>query len=1299
MIRRIVFCLCLLGALALGAVPSRPSAITWFNYGIEGGRAAVFKIFRDSAGRTWLGTNSGLYVFTGYDAYPCTFADGNPLRAQVYGLVECDGRLYAGTNDGLFVVDLATLEASRPCEDSPREIRSMICRDGMIWLGALSGLYFYDIDGRTVGAPVAGLPHQAVYSLLEVPGGDVYVGTYNGLSRYSATERVFADVALPGVSAAPNVFVNALCYSGQRLFIGTEGALLSYSMVRGTAERLPAFDGYSVKALCEGQGGSLIAGTDDGLMMLAPDGSVAICRHDSRMAASIMSNVVWSLYADTAGGDVWAGTEVGVAIASTDPDVRVFAISDLTGMGEGMQAARILRDSRGRLWVGGSNGIIRFGDSTAWFLPGKGERNLSHGRVRDVFEDSSGRIWLATDGGIHLYDEAGGYFVNHRMTDSGRHAMANWVYGILEEPSDSTLWAAGYLGGVFVEKLVNFSAEGTSHVADTVFTSAQGLPNEYIGQMVRDSQGNKWILHFRDTALTRIDGATGEVSRVSLADIGAGEPSVLCPGPDGLLWCGCYGGVVAIRPDGQPVGKVLRFPVGAGDDVVTAMAAVGADLWIATADAVWALDPRDGSINMVPVPEKDYTAIYYDSKHHCVVLGASDEIVFAEPGRIMSRVRGERIDLLRLTEGGERASARFLSDRTEWEVKLPYSNRDISLAVGTASFSPCDYLRFCWRLGDKDVWHLMDEGDNKVALTGLAPGRHVLEVADAADMANAVKVRFEVAYPWYATKWAIAFYILAAAALVAGAVFAARRRHRRRIEDIKRRNVLSAVENRLFFLSNISHELKTPLSMIIAPLSRLRASGLGEPAEKDIDTAYHSAIKLNSLIHQTVEIDRLEASGEDMLIFSLLDVAEFCGRVFEGYRQTCQDRNFVFSAPETHIYARTDAVKLESLLNNLLSNAVKYSSPGGTVALSVGLSPTEPDFFEIGISDDGIGIPPEEQSLVFQRLYRSPRSAATREGTGIGLYLVKEYAGLLGGNVVLESTPGEGSLFRLRLPVGDVGDMCGLSGETDGTAGSGAPAGDKRKRVLIVDDNDVIARFVSSLFDGEYNCATASDGMAGLALASTFRPDIIIADEMMPRMTGLEMSRRLRANPATATVPIILLTAKDSAVIQGESIASGIDAFMPKPFEAPVLGAKVRQLLESAERMRRSVLLEHSTDASGDTVVESAAEKQFAAVTELIERQLSNPDLNVDYVSRELSIPPKTLYRLIKKLVGVSPVDYIRQTRLRKAAMLLEQRKFSVSEVMYMVGFSSSSYFSKCFVALFGCTPGQYAARFTADDR
>lgn len=1279
---------CFINARAISG--TSPAPVYWFNYGVDDSRKTVFEIFRDSGGRTWIGSNNGLYLFTGYDTYPCTFADGYELHAQIYAMVEAEGRIYVGTNDGLYAVDTATLHIeSVRWNDSPREIRSMAYHDGRLWLGALSGLYFYHPDSDSFEGPVEGLPHKAVYSLLPVPDGSIYIGTYNGFCRYTRAGG-FETIPISIPALQPNLFVNTICRNSNNgvLYLGTESGLIRYTPSTGAASTVDICNGYSVKSLCIVPGKVLLAGTDNGLFIFSPDGSSRLMRHDSRSVSSIMSNVVWSLMADSE-GNVWAGTESGISIADPDSPVQIYSIADLTGSGEGQDVSTILRDSHGNLWLGGSNGAIRI-DSAGkadWYFAGTKADGLSHSRVREIYEDSKSGIWLATDGGINTYDRKSNSFSKHRLTDSTHRSMANWVYAILEEPTDSTLWAAGYLGGIFIESLDHFRNEGQNHTADRLINSANGLPNDYIGNMVRDSRGNKWIFNFRDSAITRVDGSSGAIDRLSLRSRTGSDPVALCTDADGRVWAGFYGGVTAYSPDGTPLDSLFRFPADS-DMSVRTMAAVEADIWIATQNAVWSLDPAKGTMTMLPLPEKEYSVIYYDKETGKALLGAADVIVAAEPGRLMAEKRDERIDILRVLDRGNIVTTDTDADSGNLKIRLGSDNRDITIDIGTASFSPGEYLRFRWRLDDTD-WHLLDDGDNKIRLTSLTPGKHTVEITVSGERRSPVRVDIEVSQPWYLTAWAICAYIIGAIAIASVLTIRSSRRHERKIEDLERRNALATVRHRLFFLSNISHELKTPLSMIIGPLSKLRTMPMPDNEKSDVETAYSNAMKLNTLIHQTVEIDRLEAAPDDMLIFSRIDVVDFCRGIFEAYRKSWPGRNFVFTAGESHIYVRTDAVKLESLINNLLSNAVKYSGDNASISCSVHRSENG---YDIDISDDGVGIPADEQQLVFQRLYRSPRTAADCEGTGIGLYLVKQYVHLLGGEIVLESEPGRGTTFRLSFPTDESSDVSDTSDQSDRSDPASAAA-DKRKRVLVVDDNKPIADFIASLLSADYNVATASNGKAALARAASFRPDIVIADEMMPVMTGLEMSRSMRHNPATASIPILLLTAKDEPGMECESIDSGVDAFMAKPFEAPVLTAKVRQLLGSAERMRQTELFDRSTRSDDSTIEESVQEKQFAAVTDLIEAELSNPDLNVDFVCRTLGMSSKTLYRLIKKLVGVSPVDYIRQTRLRKAAMLLEQGKFSVSEVMYMVGFSSSSYFSKCFAAMFGCTPGQYTSR------
>lgn len=1253
----------------------------WSNYNAGVANHAVFCIFGDSQGSIWLGTNSGIYYFEGYDFYPCR-AGESVFSGQVYAITEKDGTIYAGTNVGLYRLDRSEMELREVSPGSPREIRSLAWSNGILAVGSLNGLYLYDPARDSISGPVRGLTHNAVYSLLAEDDGTLYIGTYNGLWRRSPQGNL-RNIAIPCSGfAGGNAFINSICRdSGGGLYLGMEGALMHYNPQTENVQTVGDIGNVCVKALTM-LGNNLVAGTDNGLLIITPQGTVSTQRHNSRDPFSLSSNVVWSLYAE-GNRILWAGTGLGLSIVDIDSPVRVLRLADLTGSPEGQQVYQIFRDSGGTLWLGGTNGLIAFADgkSPRWYLPGNGDNTLSHNRVRDITQTSDGTLWVATDGGINIYNPLTGRFTNHRIIDSARNLNANWAYTILEDPVDSTVWTAGYLGGIFVEQLDKFRSEGSHHNPDRVYSVHNGLPNNLIGQLVADRHSNKWIMHYRNPSLTRIDSATDSITQVSLASVTGSEPAMVCAGPGGDLWCAVYGGLVRISPEGNVDSRMVRFPYSDGCNV-TAMCPVGDELWVATDVAVFSVDPQSMEARILPLPELTYTAIYPDSVSDRIIFGSVDEIVAVDAARLSAEGEPLRAAVRQMESQGNLIS---LDNQlySPAEVRLPNQHRQVNISLQMSSFAPGHYRRFCYSL-DGEPWRLLNVGHNKLSFNELRSGSHTLAVAVAGFEDYATTLNLTVAPPWYATTLALVIYVVLFILLAGAAGWVVRSRHKARLEAAQRRSVLEAVDRRISFLGNISHELKTPLSMIIGPLSRLETAEIPEQARADIDTAYKNALRLNTLVHQTLELNSLDNDADKMLIYSNINVVEFCKDVVESYRNSTPERKFLFSADLDTLDVRVDVVKLESLLNNLITNAIKYSPAGSTVACSVRDAGSD---FEIVVADEGVGIPAAEQALVFQRLYRSPRTADTARGTGIGLYLVKRYASLMGGSVSLSSLPGQGTTFTLRLPVTpDDNDDADQRHTSAGMESDTA----KHHKILIVDDNKPIAAFISSLLEKEYNCQCAFNGREALTVASTFVPDLVIADEMMPVMSGLEMSRRMRANPALASVPILMLTAKDTAATHAASLEAGVEAFMAKPFEAKVLLAKVHLMLEAADQMRQRLRYQDITGPSEATNTESTDERRLAAVAAVIEANIANPDLNVAFVCQQTAMSTKTLYRLVKKYTGVSPLDFIRQSRLRQAAALLRQGKFSVSEVMYMVGFSSSSYFSKSFAQQFGCTPGQY---------
>ncbi len=1286
------------GIFSAVAVTTPP--LSWHNCRIAGATRTVYSMHRSAAsGRMYLGTNSGLFSFDGFDARAVRLGEDG-FHAQVYAITELpDGRCFIGTNNGLFRLshpaDAGWPETLVPASGPfPEEIRTMVWWNSELWIGSLRGLWRYDPDKeKTERVSSTSLSHDAVYALMPAPDGRrLFIGTYDGLCCYDAFDEVFTHLPL-AVGSGGNTFVNALAIlqSSSLLLVGTEKGLIEFDMLSASSRRLTEFDGYGVKALAvDVSARRLIAGTENGLLIInpaEPNEMPVQCRHDSRNPTSLANNVVWSLFVDPY-GNVWAGTEMGVSIANLDSPVTAVSLADITNRFDGQQVYSMLRDSHGDFWLGGTNGVIRIPDGAApaqWFMPGNRMRDLSHSRVRRIYESSAGDLLVAGDGGLNRFDRAKGRFDNYRITDSSHRYMANWIYGVVEDTARAELWTGSYLGGVMATALDKFRPGGGTVTADSLLKCSNSSAGDLISDIVSDIRGNKWVLLFRDSTVYCIDAHSGIRKSVDIKDATGYYPTAITRDRQGRIWVAHSYGAVMLGADGSIESKVdfSDIPSALENEGVSAFAPVGKEIWVALSDGVRAIDTETMTSRMLSLPAKQYTSIYYDPKKRRAILGAVDELIVADPAGIRSLSEGYGHVCISHIETAEGEVAPDVD-----VVSLPYGRNSIDVFLTAENISGMSFPRFRYRISDLDsTWTILAEGDNRIRLSALPSGKHRLEMQINGIADSFRHININVASPWFMTWPAIAAYIFILAFIVSVLEFNQRRRHRRSLEAVERQAALEQVEERLSFLTNISHELKTPLSMIIGPLSRLRdaAAPVGEDTVRhNIDVAYDAAIRLNELIHRTVEINRLDVPTENMLIYSRIDAVEFCRSIFESYREAYPERHFVFSSDDASLPAEVDAVKLESILNNLLSNAVKYSHKDSTISCSV--RNFGPDM-EISVSDDGIGIPLSEQKLIFQRLYRSSASSDMSEGTGIGLYLVKHYVEMHHGRVSLHSRLGEGATFVIELPRGIEDCQTVNPPLIDGK--SADTASDKRPRVLVVDDNAAIAALVCDMLSDDYNCAVAANGRAALAVASTFHPDLIIADEMMPVMTGLEMSRSIKSNPMLAHTPIILLTAKNGPDIENESIRSGVEMFMSKPFEASKLRARVSQMIQSKENVRRSARIESMTEAK-PIEAESDDERRLASVTEIIEENISNPDMNVAFLCEKASIHQKQLYRLLKKYVGLSPVDYIRQTRLRKAAMLLEQGKFSVSEVMYMVGFSSSSYFSRCFAALYGCTPGQY---------
>lgn len=1268
------------------AAPQLPEPeLSWKNVTVDGKKTAVFCIFKDSRGLMWLGTNSGLYFYDGVTTHP--IGENELFGTQIYAILERKDKLYIGSNNGLLVYDYLSGVVSMYETETPKEIRTMILLEDDLWIGGLNGISRLNLECKDINDYSTGLPHKSVYSILRDSRGIIYVGTYKGVARWDSQSRTFKPLRIRIDSTDQySLFANCLLETddNESIYVGGEGYLYKYFPANEHWEKVIPVESNNIKSLSNGDNGHVLIGTDNGVFDLYKD-SVKHYRHDSRQELSLADNEIWCIYADEQ-HNVWTGHERGFSIASNSSSLRTIKLSALAHSGEGNEIHSIYQDSKDNLWFGGTNGLIRLSDDSTpyWYRHSEFTNSLSHNRVRAIYEDNENSMWFATDGGVNRHNPKNNSFDVFHIVDSIGEHNSNWVYALVED--EGYFWIGSFLNGLHYVNKGKFKEHGETVVsdmainADTHNTLGISLANNLVNNVIKDNEGNLWILLFRDNALAKYTPRNKQMVKYDIFEIAGGYPTNICADNKGRIWCAFKGGVIIFDNDDF---KIIRFPYTNSDETTLAMGKVGNGMWISTQSNVWNVDGNSLNAVLLPIPQKSYTAVYEDTINNKVYLGGTDEILEVDRNLIGSTMDYKSIKMVLNDRGEGHLNLSDIQNGVRG-IEIPYGG-NITLVVSTLNYSPETVQRYMYKLAESptdtiDGWIVMPEGANTITFSDLTMGDYSVLVKTVGSPAAPISIPLTVNPPLALSWWAILLYIITVLAVIYWIVWYTRKKNIRVFQEQERQTALENVERKLSFLSTISHDLKTPLSMILGPVSLMKERTKDPESKKNLETVYDNAVRLNNMIHRTLELQHLEDTDENLLILSIFDVVEFCKGVFEVFKENNSQKKFIFHTSNPQILIEADAVKFESVVTNLLSNACKYSDEESTISLGISKQNSN---VEIIVSDDGVGISDMDQSLVFQRMFRAPATSKLREGTGLGLYLIKKYLELMGGNINLYSKEGLGTSFVVTLPVTEkVMPQNHTNTTTEDT---------NKPKILIVEDNLQISGFIMDILKDKFTFLSSENGRSGLAIAASFVPDLIIVDEMMPIMSGLEMVKRMKQNPRLSSIPTIMLTAKSDNKTENESIKLGIDVFMTKPFEPSALLGRINQLLKGRTEIKERVRIQAIAEAESKPIeAESINEKSLAKIAKIIEDNISDPDLNVNLLCEKSGIPNKQLYRLIKKYMGIAPLDYIRSVRLQKAAVLLSQHRFTVSEISYMVGFKTPSYFAKCFQNQFGVKPSQY---------
>lgn len=1238
----------------------------------------------------WLmivGTDSGMCEYDPAADRFHTFPDS--FGRHVKSILIDGDRLYTATTTGLFVYDrtggdgqnFRSVKAVRLMDGHFTTVRKI---GGSIWAGSYGCIYEFPSDE----ADNAG----GTDNVDEVTGG-------RSGEKLQTWKRHNLARMLPGRNILVLDICEDICEPGT-LWAGTEAGLFHYRPDTGASDRL-LMKNTPIKTF-HYRGHDLWMGTDNGVALLRDGRELCIFRHDVRDPASIPNDVVWDVSEDL-NGNLWFGTDHGAAICDMSQPYRFTGVDRITGRTDGLDIGVMEPGSDGCLWMGGRNGLIcskpdlSGGFSLKADSPSSRGR-LSHNKVRGLHDDGR-HLWIATDGGLDCYDYAAGKVLNCHISEPGGKYSSNWMYSIAED-EEGRLWLGTYDGGLFgvdKDRILASSAagEGSSVLCDIHLSreSSPGLLSDVV-RNVLCFNGNLYIVY--GTAIDVIDPASLE--RIRCISMPEDCFILTVEAGDDCVWAGTDRGLFRLGTDGA----LDRIP--GLEAYIISLDIRDGRVWVAGRSALASYNPTDGVWTHYPTEGLTLMSVCHIGEK--MFFGTVDGVLeFSSEAQrgTASRQRPVRITELRTNDEtvrpGVRYDGRIILDRDirfADRIELPHSRNSFTLSLSAFSFGSADDVILFRLKGFDDNWRRLEDNANKAAFINVPSGDYRFEyaLADDADRETPASIRLRIAPPWYGSAGAYIVYVILALGLVAAAYYGWSIRHRLKMEHIERERAIATADSKTRFLADIAHDFKSPLSIILGFVSKMSSDESDALKTRELQTVQKNAEKMNLLLHSMVEFNADGSSG--LFVPSPVVIEDFVRDVWMRFSQTFADKgiNCRFVGDEFGYMFLVDKVQMESALQNLLSNALKFTPSGGSILMSVtsGGETSDMVYADIKVEDTGCGIPEEELPKIFNRYYSGLYSRQMNPGgTGIGLDLVKQAVDLHRGQITVSSEVGKGSSFTIRLSTMK-SDSFAIRKSSDEDMSlyslSRVWQHNRKPIILLVEDNADIRDFIIASLGKDYVFLTADEGTAGLDRLKTEKIDLVVTDIAMPGMDGLTMSRRIRNSLDTAFLPIVVLTGRDDAKTRIMACEYA-DAFVAKPFDLNYLNGVIIKLLikheQYLDQLRRQKMTTPQTEE-----VESPDDSFLREMMKIITDRIDDSTFSAAVLHEESHWSEKQIYRKIKQLTGKTVSEFIRDVRMDKAAAYLSQGKLTVKEVMYKVGFTTPSYFTKCFRERFGVLPSDY---------
>jgi len=1330
-------------------------------------QSSVIAITQDAQGMIWFGTRDGLNrydgnkikVFRNDPSNPNSLSNNDILDLAIDG----EGNLWIATYNGLNRYDLENENFTRYISSEKNQLSNNtiwsidILATDQILVGTSNGLNDFN-PSTGIFKPyfhrpedASSISHNHILDIHTDSENQTWVGTEDGLNKLiKAKDGSFTFQLIPLSSIGTSSdFIQVIREDRNNvIWVGTK-----YSGLYGLSLSGKVLQQYTsgnstdhivdnnVRALAIDLQERLWVGTYSGVSRLEKDGTFTSAQNIPHVQNSLYENKVKSIFCSNK-GSVWVGTYYGGVNMWDEANFNFNLIQQQEnnlGLASNVISS-IVEDDHYLYFASEAMGISAYNRETQVFTyfdtksSGLRSNNIKSLRWNPLTEE----LWVCTfDAGLNIFNPRFPKAV--RVIDTKSGLSHNSVYDIV--PLDDQEWLIATFGGG-----INVYNSTTGRVKWIVSSVAdpRSLTDNQVRVIQKDSKGNIWI------------GTQHGLNLLSAADIASKQfrftrylyntetktgEDILCisEGSNQTLWVGTKEtGLHKWTGNGLVSIELFASDEAQSQGIQSIEEDNNGLLWISSSNGIFRYNPANNTSTLFEesdglVSNEFNNSASILSKNGTLYFGGPHGVTWFQPEMLQSNtytppvlLTGLKVNSKRIFPGDQTNILSKTASQTT-AIQLAYDQANFTLEFALPSFVNAGKNEFVYRMiGLEDEWNR--SASTEVAYVIQNPGTYVFEIkgVNSDGLVSTEVTRLQVVVhpaPWR-SLWAFLLYGFVIAGALIGLYWMIKSKARLKYElDLEHKINLQQQElnqNKLQFFTNISHEFRTPLTLILGPLEDLIHDYRGSSAAfKKLKVMQQSASQLLKLVNQLMEFRKIE-NQQATLEVAEGNIVRFVYEIFLSFRILANTGNYTYtfnkSSETIKIYFDRD--KLERVVYNLLSNAFKFTPDGGEITILIEENETA---VLIYVRDSGQGIPPSNLHKIFDRFYQVPDPTYHPEksrGTGIGLALSKGIVDLHKGSLTVISEPAKGSEFCIRLKKGtehleesqiirdfkdsedfscyhaEISDEPGLKDNFDINRFIRL---EDRLTILVTEDNDMVRNFIVAVLAEEYNILEARDGQQGLQMATQETPDLIISDVMMPVMDGIEFCLQTKGNIKTSHIPFILLTARTSLIFKYEGLESGANEYITKPFNVRELKLKVKNLLLFVQSLKKK-FKESNLIVPAEITITSMDEALLKKAIGIVENNIGNEFLDVALFAEELAVSRTTLFTKINAWTGMTPNEFILSMRMKRAAQLLELGKLSIAQVAYKVGFTDPKYFSKSFNKYHGVSPSTYCEKFENTD-